>query len=452
MSGTMDATPPGAFAGRPGPETAARQRDRVQELIEQADYVNAYAVSIPDRPDLPIPPPEGGSSLRNGTIERAGPSPRSIGRAGPSPQSIERAGPSPRFVGVRIFEHSHRFAVTVHPPRAGKGLGAGNVVDKAHAFLTLRWMLTPEDHWSLPDEAPPPTLFSMARSQRFTMLDAIFVFDERNKNRFHGFGTGRTFPAVENGAVRLRIAANGNVTQGYGIFAGVEGCYVLNGYVQPPHGLYLQIAFRFPGNRFATEGSLMPLAPLPDPTPDSTFMTLLGEADPERPMQHHLAPDGAMAGATVHELLRSVRLDFDKGRLDSGLRTKSSRGPIVGRLKTDMLFNPFDPAAPGTALSPAPWQSRDTSMTFYDLAGNETGSLAADVVEGRAFRAELPGIAEPVFRLAGFGPVRAGSGQFAGASGLLSVNGALSARPPAHSNLYVLRLVDPGGTLRAAAS
>jgi len=69
----------------------------------------------------------------------------------------------------------------------------------------------------------------------------------------------------------------------------------------------------------------------------------------------------------------------------------------------------------------------------------------ADIVEGRAFRTELPGAPLSIFRMGGFGPLLEGTGQCSGATGMLSMNAAISVFPRTLSNMYVLRIVDPDG-------
>jgi hypothetical protein len=44
-----------------------------------------------------------------------------------------------------------------------------------------------------------------------------------------------------------------------------------------------------------------------------------------------------------------------------------------------------------------------------------------------------------------FGPFLQGTGIFAGVQGMMTMNGVVSVSPPTLSNLYVLRIEDPGG-------
>ena len=54
----------------------------------------------------------------------------------------------------------------------------------------------------------------------------------------------------------------------------------------------------------------------------------------------------------------------------------------------------------------------------------------------------------PVYRIGGFGPIQGGTGEFAGAGGMLSMNALLSIYPRVFSSLYVFRLADAAGKYR----
>ena len=55
----------------------------------------------------------------------------------------------------------------------------------------------------------------------------------------------------------------------------------------------------------------------------------------------------------------------------------------------------------------------------------------------------------PLFLMVGFGPLAAGTGQFDGIRGMLSVNSGVSVLPTTLYNIYVLRIADPDHKLRA---
>jgi hypothetical protein len=83
--------------------------------------------------------------------------------------------------------------------------------------------------------------------------------------------------------------------------------------------------------------------------------------------------------------------------------------------------------------------------------GRSLGTVSSDMIEGRSFRTRLDGMLLPVFRFGGFGPISGGTGELAGASGIMTMNSVISVQPRTLSNLYVLRLNDPRGRYRAAA-
>jgi len=124
-------------------------------------------------------------------------------------------------------------------------------------------------------------------------------------------------------------------------------------------------------------------------------------------------------------------------------RSSTQEGPVVGTASA-ILYCRFQ-----DQLNVIPTQTTGSVFSFHDLQGRSLGSLCANMVEGRAFRTYLPGAPYPVFRMGGFGPLLCGTGAFAGVSGMMSMNGVISASPPILSNLYVLRIEDSAGRLRS---
>jgi hypothetical protein len=200
-----------------------------------------------------------------------------------------------------------------------------------------------------------------------------------------------------------------------------------------------------PTARLSSESGPTSLRPIPDPDPEAVFMTFLGEVDPDHPTTLNRAPDGQILGSNVHELLRLAHVGFDLGGPNKRIRSKTTTGPIVGRLSTTLHFNPLNPRTPGTADAPIPYHTTDGVFTFFDQDWHTIGTLKANITEGRAFRTELSGAPMPIFRMGGFGPFLGGTGQFSGAQGMLSMNAAVSVFPRTLSNMYVLRIVDPDG-------
>ncbi len=144
-------------------------------------------------------------------------------------------------------------------------------------------------------------------------------------------------------------------------------------------------------------------------------------------------------------MLRLVHTDFDVAT-SHGMRSKTSEGRIAGSLSFNLKFDSRDPRVP------TPFQTTDAVFNFFDREERTVSTLNANIVEGRGFMTELAGVPPPVVRVVGFGPFVNGSGQFSGASGMLSINGIISISARTPSILYVLRVSDPDGRFRRAWS
>jgi hypothetical protein len=354
------------------------------------------------------------------------------------------------FVAINVNEALHRFEVVTQV--GPQGLTATNRMSQgAIAGVQIRWTTIPDDYAPGPGFLPPPTLLNPFRSQRFTMLNGQLSFNDRKVSGVQAFGSGKTFPSTAAGQPALNIGAAIDVLAGLGDLAGLPNdvfpgaTMVINGFIQPPNELALNLILRVmdPAGRLAAKSPVLPLVPSPNPPdPGAVFMFFLSEVDPRRPVRILWGPGGAPIGLQLFETLRLVRFDFDL-ETSASLQSRTEEGPIVGTLSAMLYFNFQDPAA----VLPA--QTTGGVFQFHDLAGRSIGTVHANMVEGRAFRTYLPGAPMPVFRMGGFGPIRGGSGEFAGASGMMSINSVLSVFPRTFSNLYVLRLEDPNGKLRA---
>jgi hypothetical protein len=363
----------------------------------------------------------------------------------PAVQNLPLTSPAdPRqLIGMKVFEQMHRFAIQVKRPSRGGGLEVVNRVGQAVAEIEIDWRVIPDDFLAAPDRLPPPTALDPTRSQRFAMYDGHFRWNDPAHSTFHGFGAGRTFPTMVGGQPQLRIGAVVDILSGTGRLAGAVGSAVVNGFIAPPYDLALGIVLRFvdPAGRLRTRAAPAPLAPITDPDPAALFLTFLGEADPTRPITLELASGGRVTGASVHELLRLVRIDFDVGTAH-GMRSRTLTGALTGALSFSLRIDS------GYLGVPLPFTTHDGIFTFFAAGGEPMGTLAANAVEGRAFPTGLPGAPQPVLRVVGFGPVLGGAGIFAGAAGMLSLNGIISIPARTPSILYTLRLTDPEGKLR----
>jgi hypothetical protein len=348
------------------------------------------------------------------------------------------------FTAVNVNEALRRFEVVTQV--GPQGLTAVNRVSSDDiANVTIRWTPIPSSYAPSPGVSPPPTLLNPFTSQRFTMLNGQLSFQDRRVSGVQAFGSGRTFPI---GGGSLNIGAVIDVLEGFGALHGLPGetlpgaTMVINGYITPPNDLALNLILRVmdPHGRLAAGAPVPPLVHAEaTPKGSGTFMFLLGEADPQRPIRLLYGPPGqAPIGAQIFESLRLVRIGFDK----ESLRSSTQQGAIVGTASA-VLYCSFE-----NELTVTQAQTTGGVFSFRDLAGRSLGSLFVNMLEGRAFRTWLPGAPYPVFRMGGFGPLIQGTGAFAGASGMMTVNGVISAFPPTLSNLYVLRFEDPDGRLQ----
>jgi len=346
------------------------------------------------------------------------------------------------FTAVNVNEQLQRFDVVTE--MGPQGLQAFNAISSDPvANVTIRWTPIPDNYAPSPGISPPPTLLNPFTTQRFTMLNGQLSFQDRRVSGISAFGSGRTFPI---GGGSLNIGAVINVLQGFGALYGLTdetlpgATMVINGFITPPNDLALNLVVRVmdPNGQLATSTPVPPLVKAgPTPAGSGTFMFFLGEADPRRPMRL-LYSGGEPIGAQMFENLRLVRIAFDKETLQSSTQP----GPIVGTASS-LLYCSFQNEGTVTTA-----QSTGGVFRFHDTQGRDLGSLFINMIEGRAFRTLLRGAPWPVFRLGGFGPFLNGTGSFAGAAGMMTVNGVISAFPPTLSNLYILRFLDSGGRLQ----
>jgi hypothetical protein len=198
-----------------------------------------------------------------------------------------------------------------------------------------------------------------------------------------------------------------------------------------------------PLRRLLAGPELSPLRRIPHPAPDTVVISLLGETNPAEPVTLNFAPDGRILGSNVSELLRLAHVSYDT-RTRHSIRSNLAEGPVVGALHGTLHFNPLD------SRPVFPIYTSNGKLSFFDPAGKSTGGIEANINEGRAFRTDLPGAPMPVFRLGGFGALGAGYGQFAGVTGMMSLNACVSVFPRTLSNMYVLRINDAEGRFRSS--
>lgn len=344
-----------------------------------------------------------------------------------------------------------RLLVAIHVDAALHRFDGRRMGRSALAEIHGRLTPIPDDFAPGPGLVPPPTLLNAFRSQRLALLDGRLSFHDRKGSAVQMFGSGRTFPVMVDGRPALKIGAVIDVLSGAGGLAGLPGevfpgaTLVLDGLLRPPDDLCLRLVLRIqdPTGRLAAGEPLVPMEPGPAlPGPGTATLFLLGEIDPQRPARLLVGPGGRPIGAQISETLRLVRFE-DALETSARLQSRTETGPVVGT-RSSLFY--FDFQSPGAVL---PLQTTGGVFSLHDPEGRSLGSLHANLVEGRAFRTALPGVAMPVFRIGGFGPIKGGTGELAGVSGMVTLNAALSVFPRTFSNLYALHLDDPAGRLRA---
>jgi hypothetical protein len=371
--------------------------------LKKAAYFPLFSVHNPQRRNVPLQSPTNPSSL----------------------------------IGMQVFEELHRFRIDVERPLCPVGVRASNCLGTAAAQVEIDWRVIPDNFVANPDQLPPPTELDPTRSQRFAMYNGKFTWLDRDGSSFLGFGAGRTFPATVNGTPRLYIGAVVEILQAFGKLKSLQGNAVVNGFITPPYDVALNILVRVvdPTRRLRAPSVLPPIRTIGEADPSDTFMVFLGEPDPDNPIVLDMQADGRVVGADVHELLRLVHIDFDVSG-SGGMRSVTMEGPIVGSLGFRLQFDSADTRVP------TPFKTSNAVFTFFDRERKTVGTLNANVMEGRGFATALQGAPQPVVRVVGFGPFVGGTGEFAAAEGMLSVNGIISIPARTPSIMYVLRVLD----------
>jgi hypothetical protein len=400
------------------------------DAAEQIGYLCVYSRSDPAIPNVPLlrgTNPLGTLMIESGMMPVFAKMADVLGPAGEGLMTVMPI----EMIGVEVHEELHRFDIEGQAPDPQRGVRAGNRVGEHIAAVTMRWMIAPDDFVPALDKVPPPTALDMNRSQKFVMLGGRMTFRDNAQSGLRGFGSGRTFPATIRGKSQLRIAAIVNVIEGFGNLKGLSGTIVVNGYVQPPKGLFINFVARFidPSGQLRSAVALNPIQPIPEPDPSTTFLAFVGEPQVS-------GPAGPVATAAT-ERLRLVHSGFDLGASHlEGLRTFVEQGPVVGGVSATRAIGASDGAV-------THFTTHDGVFTFEDASGRPIGTLRVNIVEGKIFRDSAAG--QPVERVAGFGPLLGGTGVFDGAIGMMTMNAGAGV-----SSLYVIRVSDPDGRYRAA--
>ncbi len=387
----------------------------VQHLIDEAAFIDAYAVPDSDRSNSVI---RGGSS---------------------------------GAVGMELNEMLYRFGGVVQSPESRSGVRASNAVGARIGKFSDRWLVIPDDFAAAPGRDPSPTAFDPSRPQRFVMQDGRFSFGD-GADGFRGFGTGCTFPFEAGGRRQLLAAAVGEVLDGRGRFEGLQGSYVLSGEVTT-EGVFrgnVQCRLVDPNGQIRTDSEVGPGEGTRVAGSGLTYIMFRGQKrDAAVPTSYVFGPDGKPRGFKLKQELRAVHLNSTAGGR-RGLRSSVRLGQVIGWMTSQVFLNILDPGAPGTSLAPIPFSSRN-EFFFTDDDGNTVGSFVAHDGEGRTFDVKLAGApGQKALRFGAFQTLADGTGCFGGVRGLLTDNSIVGVSPHATSTLYVACVCDPDGRFRAS--
>jgi hypothetical protein len=360
---------------------------------------------------------------------------------GTSSGGVEADGLAAGATRVRVAGRLVRRELGGEPGRGGEPPSFRDCADGTAARLGATVRPMPDSFVAAPDRLPPPTPLAFDRPQRLGFYDLELAFGVGDHG-FRGFGTGRTFPrSNESAGGPVPFAAVVEPSSAWGRFADLPAAIVMEGSLEPPNRVRLRAMVRVmdPDGRVTTRHRVPPGRPRSGS--GGLTLALLGEPDPERPVRLILGPGGLPVGSRVFERLRLVDLDFSVGEVRP--RARRAEGPVVGDVEAILVFDPL------TRAPVVPIQTRRGVFRLLDGDGAVAGTLTADMVEGRGFPTRLDGAPAPVFRFGGFGPLLRGTGCFAGAAGMMTMDSAISVFPRTLSNLYLLQLDDPDESLRA---
>lgn len=369
-----------------------------------------------------------------------------------------RSGPDGEVVGFRFRAALHRFQIRLAPVSRQQGVRAANTAAEVVGHLDLEWRIVPWDHYVLPEASPPPTALDPTRTQRFAIQEARFSFGDGGDG-FRSFGSGRTLPSWVDGEPRLTAAGLGTFTGGFGRLDGFEGNYTLCGELSVERGFEGHVMVRIldPGGVLRAAGPLHEPAPVPDPSPDVTYLTWIARKGHGEEWENFFSfdPAGQPRGVNIPVELR--RVEADLADVAGSLAFQELRtGGVVG--KEIGFGREVRPRTGRNGNARTPFQFEGVSeYHFYDPEGRVVGALTANFLEGRSIQVELPGAPDqPALRFGYYGAIVGGEGCFAGAQGTIyGTAGSVFAPPPFEhviTNLYVARLHDPRGRHRAVAT
>jgi hypothetical protein len=339
--------------------------------------------------------------------------------------------------GLDLLSDLHRFEAIIDV-RGGSVRTSQEVGQRTGKFHCL-CLFSPNDFKWNPHQTPPPWIFDPWRSQHFVMQECEVTFGDHQSCQCYGIG--RTFPITVNGRHVLLAAGVANVMKGTGKFEGPEGTLIFTGTFTPQMGFLgnVNLRVRDPEETIVSEHDLPPIEAIQNPDRDNTFLELrLIKKDRNVRTTFGPPPGGSLVSLVTPSEMRSVRYSYVGG---GRLRTHMEVGPVLGPMSATVFFDLGAPA--GTADSPVPFTTQEL-YTFTTPGGETVGTISCEVVEGISFGLKFPQAPkQPGVRFAGFGPIQGGTGIFAGAQGLLTVNSLIGISPHALTLMHCLHLVDP---------
>ena len=370
----------------------------------------------------------------------------------PPPGHLARASLNPKDTydwfnlnggyGLDLLSDLHRFESIAS--LSGQQISISQTTGHATGkFQCLCLLCPPDTRWN-PRQVPQPWIFDPWRSQRFIMQECEIALGHE---RCYFYGVGRTFPVNVGGRHVLLVGGVANLTRGTGKFEGREGTLVCTGTLTPELGFLGNINLRVRDDQdtIVSESELTPIQGIRDPDRQNTFieLRLAKKNQTIRTTFGPPSPDGRISLITP-AVMRSAQFSYVAGM--RGVRTHMSLGQVLGPMEAKVFFDLSAP--PGTAESPVPFTTQEL-YTFNDDKGKTIGTVSCGVVEGQSFGLKFPAApGQPGVRFAGFGPIQGGTGIFAGARGILTVNSMIGIAPHAISLMHVLHLADPSGRFR----
>jgi hypothetical protein len=339
-----------------------------------------------------------------------------------------------------LFQVGRRIQMTVTPPTIEAGFQVRNTVSRE--VITLNYLILKivpnyfEPNFQTKRGLnPAPTVLLPFLRQKSMLIDEKFDLLDKRGSKLHLDGVSRTYPATGG----IFIAGVGDITESYGYVQDAIGHIGVSGYSRIPPNFSLILVFRLvdPTGKLIAKSPLPPIRPdekLKDIYPFSILLTMMGEIHPDREVLIEQLPDSRKKRIRFVERLRlcDVSTDVRPGIIES----YNALGPVVGERKTTLIFDPDD------TNDVIPLYSVNSEFKFFAERNKLIGTLKVELSEARAIRTHSPALAEPYFRIGGYGNFLEGTGQFKQVQGVLTSTGALSLSPMALSTLYILRIND----------